>query len=333
MNTGFFFVFSLLSLFSSAFSVGNDTFVDEHWIKFQSFMGKFERKYSNVRELVDRFEIFKDNLHYIEGENSKNYKFTLGITKFADLTHEEFKLYNRLSLEGPFSSPCDKYKFLDEDTPSSLDWRSKNAVTSVKDQGQCGSCWSFSATGAMEGAWAIKNNDLESLSEQELVDCSGKYGNHACNGGLMDSAFEYVIENDGICSESQYPYHASKGECDTSCKKVVTMSSCVDVTPNNQVHLKEAVSMGPVSIAIEADKRVFQMYTSGVLTDESCGTKLDHGVLIVGYGEESGTPYWLVKNSWSTSWGDNGYIKIERSDSENDPGVCGIAMQPSYPVV
>ena len=139
-----------------------------------------------------------------------------------------------------------------------------------------------------------------------------------------------------MCTETEYPYTSgtskTNGDCE-DCASEVSISSCVDVTPNNELHLKEATSMGPVSVAIEADTKVFQMYESGVITSDACGTKLDHGVLVVGYGEESGTEYWLVKNSWSPTWGDNGYVKIERSDSTNDPGICGIAMQPSYPVV
>ena len=156
--------------------------------------------------------------------------------------------------------------------------------------------------------------DLVSLSEQQLVDCSAgrPYGNHGCNGGLMDGAFEYAIEN-GMCTESSYAYTAKGGTCH-SCDPVVSISSCVDVTPNNQQHLKEAVATGPVSVAIEADTRTFQMYTGGVITSSACGTKLDHGVLVVGYGELDNTPFWLVKNSWSTSWGDDGYVRIEEVD-------------------
>ena len=147
----------------------------------------------------------------------------------------------------------------------------------------------------------------------------------------MDSAFQYAKDN-GMCLETAYPYTATGGDCQ-KCDPVVQISGCVDVTKNNQIALKEAVSRGPVSIAIEADKKAFQLYTSGVLTGDACGTNLDHGVLIAGYGEESGTAYWLVKNSWGPTWGDNGYIKIERSDSTSDKGVCGIAMQPSFPIV
>ena len=147
----------------------------------------------------------------------------------------------------------------------------------------------------------------------------------------MDDAFQYAIDN-GMCLEDSYPYTAKGGECQ-KCDSVVQISSCVDVTKNDQVALKEAVSIGPVSIAIEADTKTFQLYTGGVITSSACGTNLDHGVLIVGYGQEDGLEYWLVKNSWGPSWGDGGYVKIERSDSTNDAGVCGIAMQPSYPVV
>ena len=217
--------------------------------------------------------------------------------------------------------------------PESVDWVKGGAVTPVKNQGQCGSCWSFSATGAIEGANAITNGKLASLSEQELVDCSKRYGNMGCNGGLMDNAFHYVIDN-GLCSESDYPYTASDDTCvSTDCTPIVKISDCADVIVNNELALKEAVSKQPVSVAIEADTKTFQLYSSGVLTSDSCGTNLDHGVLVVGYGTEDDTPYWLVKNSWGDTWGEDGYIKIGRSDSESSKGICGIAMQPSYPIV
>tara|TARA_Y100000992_G_scaffold302644_1_gene277911 strand:+ start:2030 stop:2995 length:966 start_codon:yes stop_codon:yes gene_type:complete len=215
--------------------------------------------------------------------------------------------------------------------PESVDWRTNNAVTPVKNQGQCGSCWSFSATGAMEGAWAIHAGNLESLSEQQLIDCSLSYGDLACNGGEMDSAFRYAIDH-GMCTEDEDPYQAASDSC-VDCDTQASFSTCVDVTSNNQMHLKEAVAKGPVSVAIEADTAAFQFYSGGVINNNACGTQLDHGVLVVGYGEEDGQLYWLVKNSWGTSWGDHGYVKIARTDSDNDPGVCGIAMQPSYPVV
>ena len=304
--------------------------------KFEDFRQRFNRKYESLEQLIERFEIFKDNLKFIEEHNSGFHNFTLSINQFTDLTNEEFKSRNNGLLKvGGYG--CQSFVETSSKLPESVDWRKDGAVTSVKDQGQCGSCWTFSATGAIEGAWAIKKHDLIDLSEQELVDCAQgiKYGSHGCNGGQMDGAFKYVIEN-GQCSDSEYPYVSGTtkqdGNCE-SCKSTVSISSCYDVEANNQQVLKQAVYQQPVSIAIEADTRYFQSYSSGILDSPECGTKLDHGVLIVGYGEENGMKYWLVKNSWSTSWGDHGYVKIERSDSTNDPGICGIAMQPSFPVV
>jgi C1A family cysteine protease len=315
-----------LTTMASAFNA-----TDHHWSGFQKFITRFDKSYSNFIEFEKKFEVFKENMEYIREHNSHDHSYKLGVTPFADLTEDEFARFNGIRVGGPFSTGCDKFQSSTTDVPSSYDWRDHGAVNPVKNQGQCGSCWSFSATGAMEGAWAISKGSLVSLSEQQLVDCSKSYGNHGCNGGLMDSAFQYAKDN-GMCLETAYPYTAQGGDCQ-KCEPVVTISGCVDVTKNNQIDLKEAVSRGPVSIAIEADTKAFQLYTSGVLTGDACGTNLDHGVLIVGYGEESGTEYWTVKNSWGPTWGDAGYIKIARSDSTNDKGVCGIAMQPSYPVV
>jgi C1A family cysteine protease len=315
--------------FSSVTSAFNET--EHHWSSFQKFINHFDKSYPSFVEFEKRFEVFKSNMEYIREQNAQPHSYTLGVTPFADLTESEFSLFNGIRTGGPLSTGCAKFQSSNNNVPASYDWRDHGAVTPVKDQGQCGSCWSFSATGAMEGAWAISKGSLVSLSEQQLVDCSKSYGNHGCNGGLMDDAFQYAKDN-GMCLESAYPYTAKGGDCQ-KCEAVVSISGCVDVTKNNQVNLKEAVSNGPVSIAIEADTKAFQLYTSGVLTGDACGTNLDHGVLIVGYGADAGTEYWLVKNSWGPSWGDGGYIKIGRSDSTNDPGVCGIAMQPSYPVV
>ena len=226
--------------------------------------------------------------------------------------------------------------------PESIDWVNNGAVTPVKNQGQCGSCWSFSTTGALEGAYYIKNGVLDSFSEQQLVDCDTRKNggkDMGCNGGLMDNAFSWIEKNGGLCTEEDYAYTSgttkTAGTCDTSCTVVSgsEIISYTDVKANSDNDMMSALAQQPVSIAIQADQKDFQLYKSGVFTG-SCGTKLDHGVLVVGYGSLDGDDYYRVKNSWGTTWGDNGYIYLGRGDKfNNGSGQCGMLMQASYPTV
>ena len=180
----------------------------------------------------------------------------------------------------------------------------------------------------MEGAYYLKTGELLSFSEQELVDCSGSFGNHGCNGGLMDYGFEFALEN-GMCTEAEEPYKAVDMKCE-QCKEVAKFEGCYDVPNDDEEQLMKAVSQQPVSIAIEADNSVFMFYKGGIIDGATCGTKLDHGVLIVGYGVDNGNKYWLVKNSWGALWGENGYVRIARDETKRGAGVCGIAAQPSF---
>lgn len=308
----------------------------EVWSQFTNFQERFSKKYESISELEERFQVFRTNFKQIITHNLDfTQNFTMGVNQFTDLSPDEFKKQYVSGLRTEVGSyGCKTFSSSASGAPSSVDWRTKGAVTSVKDQGQCGSCWTFSATGAIEGAWAIANTQLLDLSEQELVDCAtgASYGSHGCDGGQMEGAFKYVIEK-GQCSLASYPYTSGVSKTGGACQKctsAVVISSCSDVKPNDQVSLKAAVAQQPVAIAIEADTRYFQSYASGILTSTSCGTNLDHGVLIVGYGEDNGQKYWLVKNSWGVTWGDAGYVKIARSESTNDAGICGIAMDPSF---
>jgi C1A family cysteine protease len=339
----FFLFTSLLSVFASENALRGatmTTLLDEsdEWKQFSNFQERFARKYETLQDLENRFQVFRTNLRNIVIHNlDHNQNFTMGINQFTDLTPEEFKAQYVGGLKAEVGSyGCGSFSSSASGAPASIDWRNKGAVTSVKDQGQCGSCWTFSATGAVEGAWAISKGQLIDLSEEQLVECAtGKsYGSHGCNGGQMEGAFKYVIEH-GQCSDSSYPYTSGTGQSGSckSCSSVAHMSSCSDVKPNDQISLKAALAQQPVAVAISADTKLFQSYSSGVITSSSCYTSLDHGVLAVGYGTENGVEYYLVKNSWGASWGDNGYVKIGRSDSTNDPGICGIAMDPSFPSV
>ena len=301
--------------------------------KFINWMTEHNVKPENGQRFVQMLENFANNDDVIEETNAKNLSYKLGHNKYSHMDLNEWREHVRLGLGFPthtpaanlHSAPADKSSI-----PSAVDWRESGAVTPVKDQGNCGSCWSFSTTGAMEGANKIKTGTLVSLSEQNFVDCDDN-GDHGCFGGLMDNAFEWAQGNGGVCSEEAYPYNAKKGDCNTSCgTKYAAPKSYTDVAKNDEDALMSAIAQQPVSVAIEADEKTFQLYKSGVLTAE-CGTNLDHGVLAVGYGTDNGVNYWTVKNSWGDSWGENGYIRLSRDVSQRG-GQCGILMgPPSYP--
>merc|ERR1712241_1226910 len=204
--------------------------------------------------------------------------------------------------------------------PDSVDWRTEGYVTPIKDQGQCGSCWAFSTTGSTEGAHFKKTGDLVTLSEQQLVDCSTKEGDHGCNGGLMDFGFTYIIENGGITTEAASPYQAQDGTCKSGMTAAATLSECYDVPQGSEADLETAVAtVGPISVAIDAHLLSFRLYSS---------TRLDHGVLAVGYNNDPAGKYWIVKNSWNTTWGNEGYIWMAKDKKSG----CGIATAASYPV-
>lgn len=269
------------------------------------------------------------NQEFIQKHNSENHSYIVSENQFINATYnDEFNQIDHnifVSNDNPIViNFTDLYQV-------SVDWRDNYKVSSVKNQGQCGGCWAFSSVGAVESAWAIKHNTLYNLSEQELIDCSSE--NHGCEGGSMELAFQYIIEN-GLCSNLSYPYTATNGQCNNTCKSLVKISNYSDIIPNDEQILKYAVQHQPVSVAIQANKRSFQMYQSGIYSDPDCGFELDHGVLLVGYGydKEYDMDYWIIKNSWSKSWGENGYIRIQRN-IDDKRGLCGIAMDPSFPIV
>ncbi|WJX89600.1 cathepsin L [Trifolium repens] len=307
---------------------------------YEEWLVKHQKVYNGLGEKDKRFEIFKDNLGFIDEHNAKNYTYKVGLNKFADMTNEEYRdMYlgtrndaKRRVMKTKITTGH-RYAYSSGDRlPVHVDWRLNGAVSHIKDQGSCGSCWAFSTIATVEAINKIVTGKLVSLSEQELVDCDRAY-NEGCNGGLMDYAFEFIIGNGGIDTDQDYPYKGFEGRCDPTRKnaKVVTIDEYEDVPAYNENALKKAVAHQPVSVAIEASGRALQLYQSGVFTGK-CGTNLDHGVVVVGYGSENGVDYWLVRNSWGTNWGEDGYFKLERNVKRTSTGKCGIAMEVSYPV-
>lgn len=308
---------------------------------FEEFVAKYGRRYDSPEEQAQRLKNFEDSWNYVNAQNAKGSSFHLVINEFADQAPHEFhSTHFGMSIpEGGHRSGSMPLLGVDlysgAPLPESVDWVKKGAVTPVKNQGHCGSCWSFSTTGALEGAWFIATGELVSLSEQQLIDCSN--ANNGCQGGAMDSAFAYLQDHNSY-TEDSYPYVHAAGVCihNSSFVTGIPKGSVIgsfDVPADDEKALMEAIAQQPVSVAIEADLHAFQLYGGGVIKKE-CGTKLDHGVLLVGYGTDNGVDYWKVKNSWGPTWGEGGYVRIERGKTDGgNAGECGIRSMASYPRV
>ncbi|CAN0929320.1 unnamed protein product [Linum grandiflorum] len=293
----------------------------------------------SLTEKQKRFNVFKENVRHIHRVNQREDKpYKLKLNGFADMTNYEFvrhyggsKVSHYRMLRGPRKVTRFGYGYGDGDVPASVDWRKNGAVTPVKNQGRCGSCWAFSTVAAVEGINKIKTGELVSLSEQELVDCSKD--NNGCDGGLMEQAFKFIEQVGGLTTESNYPYEAKDESCNSAKLNVaaVQIDGYENVPENDENALMKAAANQPIAIAIDAGGKDLQFYSEGVFNGQ-CGTELNHGVTLVGYGStEDGTKYWIVKNSWGAEWGEQGYIRMQRGiDAEE--GICGIAMDASYPV-
>jgi len=305
--------------------------ITQSHFEYINYLAQFNKEVSNADDFNFRHAIFQAVNAYITSHNNTESSFKLGHNQFSDWTHEEYR--SLLGLREGLQQE-NVVVFNAENTPESVNWVEAGAVTGVKNQGSCGSCWSFSTTGAMEGAHYVATGELLSFSEQQLVDCAtGIYLNMGCNGGNPLWAYRYLKKNFAEL-ETEYPYTSGNGDDSTDClydshsKTSVEVQASASVTSEDRDQMKAALAQQPLAVLVEADKMAFQTYQSGVLTSDACGTQLDHAVLAVGYGTEDGQDYWLVKNSWDTTWGDNGYIKLGMDDST---GTCGVQMGPSFP--
>jgi hypothetical protein len=276
-----------------------------------------------------RFGVFSNNYGKIQEHNKLlGRSYNLGLNAFTHLTQEEFAA-THLGFKASAAPRKNNIVILPtKNLKATVDWADK--MNAVKNQGQCGSCWAFSAVGAIEGAHSALNGNLYNLAEQELVDCAGSFGNQGCNGGLMDYAFQYAASVGGLATGKDYPYTATDGDCKSGLNREGKITSFADVKVGSSDDLKAALNKQPVSVAIEADTFTFQGYTGGVINDAACGTQLDHGVVAVGYNDEDKVPYYKVRNSWGDSWGEKGHVRIAIVDGD---GICGIQLAASYPVL
>jgi len=304
---------------------------------YNDYLNYYGKDYNSTPKYWNHYYSFNENLDKINKHNKLNLTWEMGVNKLTDISASDFKnIYlkakypKNMIFEGDNRLPI---RF-DKNTsiPFAVDWRSEGLVTNVKDQGECGSCWAFSAIGSLEGAHAKKTGNLTALSEQNLVDCAQNYDCHGCEGGWMSSGLEYILYNNGVDTEAEYPYSAADQKCQYVKNHTgATVNRVVNITKGNTEHLLYSIALfGPVSVAIDAEFD-FQNYKSGIYTSTECGTKyLNHGVLVVGYGvTSSGNKYYIIKNSWGTSWGMDGYAYWNR----DVPNMCGIAEAATFPLV
>ncbi|CAH2065356.1 unnamed protein product [Thlaspi arvense] len=303
-----------------------------HVLSFSRFAHRYRKRYQSAEEMKLRFSVYKENLGLIRSTNKKRLPYKLSLNQFADLTWQEFQRQSLGAAQNCSATSKGSHKLTETPLPETKDWREDGIVSPVKEQGHCGSCWTFSTTGALEAAYHQAFGKGISLSEQQLVDCAGKFNNFGCNGGLPSQAFEYIKYNGGIDTEDAYPYAGKDGGCKFSAENIgVQVLDSVNITQGAEDELKHAVGLvRPVSVAFEV-VHDFRFYKKGVYSSNTCGSTpmdVNHAVLAVGYGVEDGVPYWLIKNSWGGDWGDDGYFKIEMGKN-----MCGVATCSSYPVV
>jgi len=304
----------------------------EYQSSFTTFLHKYKKSYHHD-EFQYRYETYKKNLDFVNAFDPAAHTYTVAMNEMGDMSNEEYRrVFLGLKLKAPID-PEDLVKVyspLPEALPTSWDWNAKGACTPIKNQQQCGSCWSFSTTGSSEGCNFIAHGKLTSLSEQNIMDCSNSWGNAGCDGGLMTEAMNYIIANKGVDTEQSYPYTAEDGNCHFSRTNVGgSLTGMANVTSGDENDLQTKVYAGPTSVAIDASQSSFQFYSSGVYSDPNCSsTQLDHGVLAVGWGTDGSKPYWIVKNSWGTGWGQSGWFWLAR----NAKNMCGIATMATRPI-
>lgn len=302
----------------------------EELVAFQNWTGQFNKSFGSPQEKLYRLSVFIKNLRYIQTENKLNKSYKLGLSHLSDMTEEEFSI-KYLSRRGDVIPDSERVQpEASNADPLSVDWRTQGYITPVKDQGQCGSCWAFSSTGSLEAEYFANFKTLVSFSESQLVDCSTSFGNQGCNGGLQENAFDYYAKN-GAITEAEYPYKAQDGQCKSAQFKYTANITGRTAIAKGQVALKQAAILRPLAVSVYA--KPWLHYNSGVydntLQCPSSTLLLDHAVLLVGYGSNGGQDFWIVKNSWSTSWGEAGYIRLVRGTNGN--GICGIALEALFP--